>query len=91
MARLLHGRPLAEKLKDETRTRAEALRARGVHPGLAVVSVGADPAALTYAERLARTGRSEGVDVRSVALPKEAREGDLRTSLDELGRDRAIH
>lgn len=89
MARLLHGRPLAERLKDETLARVTALTGRGVHPGLAVVSVGADPAALTYAERLARTGRSVGIAVRSVALPKETVETELRQRLDELSRDAA--
>lgn len=91
MARLLHGRPLAERLKDETLARATALSGRGVQPGLAVVSVGADPAALTYAERLARTGRTVGIAVSSVALPKDTGEAGLRQRLDELGRDAAIH
>lgn len=91
MARLLHGRPLAERLRSETRTRAAALAARGVQPGLAVVSVGADPAALTYAERLARTGRSEGICVTSVALPRETDENELRRRLDQVGADGSVH
>ncbi len=91
MARLLHGRPLAERLNAETRRRVEALAARDVQPGLAVVSVGADPAALTYAERLARTGRSERIRVTSIALPRETGETDLRGRLDELAKDASVH
>ncbi len=91
MARLLHGRPVAERITAQTRDRAEALAARGVHPVLSVVSVGADPAALRYTERLARTGGSAHVAVRSVPLPRETSEAHLRSSLDELGRDASVH
>ncbi|HZC31088.1 MAG TPA: bifunctional 5,10-methylenetetrahydrofolate dehydrogenase/5,10-methenyltetrahydrofolate cyclohydrolase [Gaiellaceae bacterium] len=91
MARLLHGRPLAEKLTSVTRSRSEALAARGVRPGLAVVSVGADPAALTYAERLVRSAKGVGVRVTSVALAKNAAEVDLRRRLDELASDATVN
>lgn len=91
MARLLHGRPLAERLKVETCARVDALAAQGILPGLAVVSVGADPAALTYTDRLTRSGKSAGISVSGVALPRDTTEGDLRRRLDELGRDRAVH
>ncbi|MDE3101027.1 MAG: bifunctional 5,10-methylenetetrahydrofolate dehydrogenase/5,10-methenyltetrahydrofolate cyclohydrolase [Chloroflexota bacterium] len=91
MARLLHGRPVAEHLRAVTRERVGALATRGVQPALAVVSVGADPAALTYAERLARTGRSEGIHVRTVALPRETEEKELRRDLDALAADATVH
>jgi len=91
MARLLHGRPLAERIKAETRTRVEALVSRSVKPHLAVVSVGADPAALTYTERLARAGDGIHVRVSVVALPRETSEADLTRRLEELGRDASVH
>ena len=46
MARLLHGRPLAEKIKAELHPRVAALAERSVRPQLKIVSVGADPAAV---------------------------------------------
>ena len=91
MARLLHGRPLAERIKADTRARVEKLKARGVEPHLAVVSVGADPAALTYTERLRRSGHATGVHVTITALPRETSEADLRRTLKDLGADGAIH
>jgi methylenetetrahydrofolate dehydrogenase (NADP+)/methenyltetrahydrofolate cyclohydrolase len=91
MARLLHGRPLAEKIKAETRTQAEALKTRGVQARLAVVSVGADPATLTYAERLARAGHALEIVVSRVPLPRETSEVELVRTLEELGRDASIH
>jgi methylenetetrahydrofolate dehydrogenase (NADP+)/methenyltetrahydrofolate cyclohydrolase len=91
MARLLHGRPLAEKIKTEIRPRIEALRARGIQPHLAIVSVGADPAATTYADRLAKAGHGLDLAVAHRALARETSEDDLVRSLEELGRDASIH
>ena len=42
--RLLHGRPLAERLNARSRERSDTLRARDIHPALAAISVGIDPA-----------------------------------------------
>lgn len=91
MARLLHGRPLAERIKAETRARAEALRRRHVHAHLAAVSVSADPAALTYMDRLARSGHAIGVKVSTSALGRETGEAELRAELDRLAADRSVH
>lgn len=91
MARLLHGRPLAERIKAETRGRVEALVRRGRRPRLAVVSVGADPAALTYTQRLAHAGAAVGVDVGHDALSREASEPALTQRLEALGRDGSVH
>jgi len=91
MARLLHGRPLAEKIKAETRPRVQALAARKIRPRLAIVSVGADPAAHTYSERLTRAGHALEIDVSHAGLPREATEAQLVAALEEIGRDAAIH
>ncbi|HEX9437942.1 MAG TPA: bifunctional 5,10-methylenetetrahydrofolate dehydrogenase/5,10-methenyltetrahydrofolate cyclohydrolase [Candidatus Limnocylindria bacterium] len=91
MARLLHGRPLAERIKAETRARVEALVARSVHTQLAVVSVGPDPAALTYTERLTRSGHASGIAIKTASLPRETTEAELVRTLEELGRDGSVH
>ena len=91
MARLLHGRPLAERIKEETRARTERLKARSVSPALAIVSVAADPAAIAYAERLTRSGDAAGVAVTSIALPRTASKKDLVTTLDRVGADEGVH
>ena len=91
MARLLHGRPLAERIKAETRSRVEALAPRAVRPRLAVVSVKADPSALTYIERLDKAGGPMGIAVVDVALGADTTEGELIGQLEELGRDASVH
>lgn len=91
MARLLHGRPLAERIRATTKARVEALAAKGIRPHLAVLSVGADPSALAYSERLARAGDGIGMRVSDVAMPNETSEAQLIARLEEIGSDRAIH
>jgi len=89
--RLLHGKPLAEKLRERSRERSAALAARGIAPRLAVVSVGIDPAANTYLQRLAAHGKRLAIAVDEVDLPGEAPERQLVTTLERLGADPRIN
>jgi methylenetetrahydrofolate dehydrogenase (NADP+)/methenyltetrahydrofolate cyclohydrolase len=89
--RLLHGRPLAEEVNARTHERVSALTGRGVRPRLAVVSVGIDPAAGTYQERLVRLGKHLGIDVRVEALPRDTGESTAVEKLVALAADRSVH
>jgi methylenetetrahydrofolate dehydrogenase (NADP+)/methenyltetrahydrofolate cyclohydrolase len=89
--RLLHGKPLAEKLHERSRERSTALHARGTAPRLAAVSVGIDPAANTYLQRLMGRGRKLDIAVDDIALPGDASERQLITTLERLGADARIH
>jgi methylenetetrahydrofolate dehydrogenase (NADP+) / methenyltetrahydrofolate cyclohydrolase len=89
--RLLHGRPLAEALNASTRERIAKLKAKSVTPTVAIVSVGIDPAASTYQERLARSGTHLGIEVRVDPLPSGASAADLDAKLRALSSDRAVH
>ncbi|MEP6694734.1 MAG: bifunctional 5,10-methylenetetrahydrofolate dehydrogenase/5,10-methenyltetrahydrofolate cyclohydrolase [Chloroflexota bacterium] len=89
--RLLHGRPLAERLNARSRERSDTLEGRGIHPALAVISVGIDPAANTYLQRLARGGKALGIAVRDVSLKHDVTEQAVIAELDRASRDRATH
>jgi methylenetetrahydrofolate dehydrogenase (NADP+)/methenyltetrahydrofolate cyclohydrolase len=89
--RLLYGSPLAEKLHAMSRERSDALHARGVTPRLAAVSVGADPAANTYGQRLAARGNRLGITVDEISLGRDATERDLTERLERLGNDPGVH
>jgi methylenetetrahydrofolate dehydrogenase (NADP+)/methenyltetrahydrofolate cyclohydrolase len=91
VARLLHGRPLAERIKAADRARAEALAARGIRPRLAVIGVGGDPAAHSYVQRLERTAADIGILAESVFLPKDTTERSLITHLEQLSMDRGVN
>ena len=89
--RLLHGRPLAERLSARSRERSEALTGRDIHPTLAAISVGIDPVANTYLQRLVRGGKAVGITVRDVSLDRDATEEAVMAELDRASRDRATH
>jgi methylenetetrahydrofolate dehydrogenase (NADP+)/methenyltetrahydrofolate cyclohydrolase len=89
--RFLHGKPLADKLHERSRERSAALHAGGVAPRLAVVSVGNDPAANTYLQRLAARGKKLDIGVDEVDLPGDASERQLVTTLERLGADAPVH
>ena len=89
--RLLHGRPLAESINATTRERVAVLERRKILPRLDVVSVGIDPAATTYQERLVRSGKQLGIDVRAVALAPGAVEEEVASKLQTSSADRSVH
>lgn len=59
--RLLHGRPVAERINARTRDRVASLRSRGVTPTLDVIRVGSDPAAGSYLGRIRKLATELGV------------------------------
>lgn len=91
MGRLLQGKALADRLQAGSRERSAALHARGITPALAAVSVGADPAANTYVQRLAARGRRLGITVDDVALGRDTTERELVATLERLGADPRVH
>jgi len=89
--RLLHGRPLAERLAARSRERSAALLGRNIHPALTVISVGIDSAANTYLLRLVRGGEALDITVRDVSLHRDATEQAVIAELDRASRDPAVH
>jgi len=89
--RLLHGRPLAERLAARSRERSAALLGRGIHPALTVISAGIDSAANTYLLRLVRGGEALDITVRDVSLHRDATEQAVSAELDRASRDPAVH
>jgi methylenetetrahydrofolate dehydrogenase (NADP+)/methenyltetrahydrofolate cyclohydrolase len=91
VARLLHGRPLAERIKADTRARAHALRKRDVHPSLAIVGLGGDPAAHSYVQRLERSAADSGITTTGGFMPRDTTEQQLISHLEQLSADRTVN
>ena len=89
--RLLYGKALAEQLHEHSRERSTTLHARGIAPRVAVVSVGIDPAANTYLQRLAARGKKLDIAVDEIDLPGDAQERQLIGTLERLGADPTVH
>jgi methylenetetrahydrofolate dehydrogenase (NADP+)/methenyltetrahydrofolate cyclohydrolase len=89
--RLLHGKPVAERLHARSRERSAALRARGVMPRLAAVAVGDDPAANVYLQRIGARGKALDISVAEIRLGHATREPELIDALERAADDARVH
>lgn len=90
-ARVIDGVAMAEEVRAEVRREVEALRARGVIPGLAVVLVGEDPASEVYVDRKGVAARRAGFHSRIFYLPVDTPQAKLEAAIDELNEDPSIN
>jgi len=90
-AQLIDGKVVAKAVKEEVRSRVEALKARGIRPGLATVLVGDDPASHVYVRNKQRTCEELGMHSVGHELPATTSQVDLLALIDRLNRDPAIH
>lgn len=90
-AKLLEGKPIAERIRKETRERAGALRKKGIVPQLAMVRVAGSAASDVYRGRLARACEELSILFSERIVPAGAREADILGLLDALSKDAAVH
>jgi methylenetetrahydrofolate dehydrogenase (NADP+)/methenyltetrahydrofolate cyclohydrolase len=90
-AQLIDGNALAARLRAQVAERVQALKTRGVQPGLAVILVGDDPASAVYVRH--KVADCEGAGMRSVLerYPASMTEQDLLARVRALNADDAIH
>jgi methylenetetrahydrofolate dehydrogenase (NADP+)/methenyltetrahydrofolate cyclohydrolase len=90
-AQLIDGKALAHRLRVQMRERADALRARGVRPGLAVVLVGEDPASRVYVANKIKACEECGVHSHRYALPADTPEAQVLALIAQLNADPGVH
>lgn len=90
-ATILDGRGLAEKMKDDLRTRVERLKQdRGVTPGLRAVFVGESDPSRMYAQRLGKMSRNLGIDFQVHHFDERIEAEGLEKELQVLNADDAV-
>lgn len=90
-AKLILGKEVSEEIYGELRQRIEALKARGVTPGLAVVLVGEDPASQVYVRKKGEMCEELGMKSLTVLMPEETTQEELLSKVAELNADPSIH
>ena len=90
-AQRIDGNALSKQLRTEVAARAQALKAKGVTPGLAVVLVGDNAASQVYVRNKVKACEESGLH--SVLEKYEATmtEADLLARVEALNQDPAIH
>ncbi|MGQ0482723.1 MAG: bifunctional methylenetetrahydrofolate dehydrogenase/methenyltetrahydrofolate cyclohydrolase [Pseudonocardia sp.] len=88
-ATLLDGKATLDAILEELRGRIEALRDRGIVPGLGTVLVGADPGSHSYVRGKHRDCAKVGITSIQRELPADATQAEVEAVIDELNADPA--
>jgi methylenetetrahydrofolate dehydrogenase (NADP+)/methenyltetrahydrofolate cyclohydrolase len=90
-AKIIDGKTIAQQVRAEWKVRADALKARGITPGLAVIIVGEDPASKVYVANKVKACAELGLHSEHITMPAETSEAALLAKIAELNRDTRIH
>ena len=88
---LIDGVALSRHLRTEVASRAAALKARGITPGMAVVLVGENAASQVYVRNKVKACQESGLHSVLEQYPVSTPEDALLARIDALNRDPAIH
>ncbi len=90
-ATIIDGNRIAQEVRDEWKLRAEALKARGVLPGLAVIIVGDNPASKVYVRNKIKACRDMGLHSEVHEFPGDITEEKLLGCIQNLNVNDDIH
>jgi methylenetetrahydrofolate dehydrogenase (NADP+) / methenyltetrahydrofolate cyclohydrolase len=90
-ARVIDGKVIAARMREDIAREVAALNDAGCQPGLAVVLVGDDPASQVYVRNKARQTREVGMVSLEHRLPENTSQDDLLALISSLNEDRAVH
>jgi methylenetetrahydrofolate dehydrogenase (NADP+)/methenyltetrahydrofolate cyclohydrolase len=90
-AKLIDGKAIAQEVRAEWKVRADALKAHGVTPGLAVIIVGEDPASKVYVANKVKACAELGLHSEHIVMPADTSEAALLAKIKELNEDKKIH
>jgi methylenetetrahydrofolate dehydrogenase (NADP+)/methenyltetrahydrofolate cyclohydrolase len=90
-AEIIDGDAIARQVRAELVPRIEALRKRGVRPGLAVVLVGEHPASVTYVRGKMRDSREVGIASETFRLPAAVAQQEIIDIVRRINADPTWH
>ncbi len=90
-AKLIDGKVVSEHILGNLKPRIEALRLRGITPGLAAVLVGDNPASTTYVNSKAKACQKLGLYSEVITRPANTTQSDLLAIVHDLNRNDRIH
>ena len=90
-AQLIDGNALSAQLRADVASRAQALRAKGVIAGLAVVLVGENPASQVYVRNKVKACQDNGLHSVLETYDASMTEAQLLARVDALNQDPSIH
>ncbi len=91
MAKIIDGNRLAQQIHQEIEEQVGSLRTQGVHPCLAVVLVGEDPASQVYVGRKQKACEQFGIVSRTLLHASDFSERELLRLIADLNADSSVH
>ena len=88
---VMDGKTLAGQLRNEISAKVENLKGRGIHPGLAVVLVGSDPASRIYVSHKEKDCAQCGIKSFEYALPERTGQTELLDLIAGLNANEEVH
>jgi len=88
LAKLLEGKPIAEKIKEEIKTQIQALKFK---PVLASIMVGDNPGAASYVKSQAKTAENLGIEYQLHKLAQGTSELVLIEFIEKLNADKSVN
>lgn len=90
-AKIIDGKQIAEKVREDWKIRADALKAQGVLPGLAVIIVGDNPASKVYVRNKIKACHDVGLHSEVHELPADITEAMVLKQIQDLNNNPDIH
>jgi len=90
-AQLLDGKVMSDALRGEIAVRVAALKEKGIHPGLAVILVGEDPASQIYVRNKGIGCEQVGIHSVTIRMPETTTQEELESQIRALNADESIH
>ncbi len=91
MAQVLDCKLVAQSIKDDCKAQADALRAKGISPKLAIVRVGEKGPDLSYEKGIFNMSEATGIEVEVHALPADISQDDYITEFKKVNADPSVH
>ena len=90
-AKILNGKEVSARIKDELKDKVTELKKDGIFPGLAVVLVGNDPASRVYVNSKKKACEFIGIESFEFTLPEDATEQQLLELVYKLNSDKQVN
>ncbi len=90
-AKIIDGKEIAVKVRQQWKQRVDKLKGSGVLPGLAVIIVGDNPASRVYVRNKIKACHEVGMHSELHDLPEDISEAMLLEAIERLNQDEAIH
>ena len=91
MAEIMKGGPVAAAITEDLIRRAEALKARGAAPGLAILRVGERPDDMAYERGAVKRCEKVGIRTLRILLPADCSQRELMAAIRRINADGTLH